>query len=343
MTESSQLIVIPATAALVPTPTPAAQNPALIYLATLAPSSRRTMRGALDEIAMLLTDGRCDHYTLPWTALRFQHVQAIRSILAEKNSSATVNRKLAALRGTLNAAKQMLADHLPENNEGAMRAILTKEAIDAAIRSLKRVRGAMPDQAAGRALTFGEFLSLLAVCAADSSIAGDRDAAIITLAYVTGLRRAELAGLTLDDIQWQPCTLHVRGKGNKVRTVPVEDEGALSALADWLHERGHQAGPLFTRILKGGHLQRSGLTDQAIYYILQKRGHQAGVNPFSPHDVRRTFAGELLDANTDLVTVQKLMGHSNPQTTASYDRRGEAVKRKAVQKLHAPWRRRRAR
>ncbi|MCB0085426.1 MAG: site-specific integrase, partial [Caldilineaceae bacterium] len=78
-------------------------------------------------------------------------------------------------------------------------------------------------------------------------------------------------------------------------------------------------------------------------YILQKRGHQAGVNPFSPHDVRRTFAGELLDANTDLVTVQKLMGHSNPQTTASYDRRGEAVKRKAVQKLHAPWRRRRAR
>ncbi|MCB0061561.1 MAG: hypothetical protein KDE19_05585, partial [Caldilineaceae bacterium] len=86
---------------LAPVRTPAAQNPALIYLAALASSSRRTMRGALDEMALLLTDGVCDHLTLPWTAVRFQHVQAVRAVLAEKNQPSTVNRKLAALRGTL--------------------------------------------------------------------------------------------------------------------------------------------------------------------------------------------------------------------------------------------------
>jgi integrase/recombinase XerD len=58
------------------------------------------------------------------------------------------------------------------------------------------------------------------------------------------------------------------------------------------------------------------------------------------HDFRRTFAGNLLDAGIDLATVQVLMGHSSPVTTSTYDRRGERVRRKAVQKLFAPYTRR---
>ncbi|MEA5495795.1 site-specific integrase [Limnoraphis robusta] len=71
----------------------------------------------------------------------------------------------------------------------------------------------------------------------------------------------------------------------------------------------------------------------AVWRILQKRGQLAGLEPFSPHDLRRTFCGDLLDAGVDIVTVQKLAGHSSPVTTAKYDRRGEETKRKAVQKL----------
>jgi hypothetical protein len=71
---------------------PNQQNPSLVYLASLAPGSRRTMRQALDVIADLLSAGACDHRSLPWGLVRFQHTQAVRSALAEVYSAATANK-----------------------------------------------------------------------------------------------------------------------------------------------------------------------------------------------------------------------------------------------------------
>ena len=78
------------------------------------------------------------------------------------------------------------------------------------------------------------------------------------------------------------------------------------------------------------------LTDQAILVILGKRLSQAHVKPFTAHDLRRTFAGDLLDAGADLVTVQKLMGHASPVTTSRYHRRDEKTKMQAATKIHFP-------
>src|SRR4051794_1980696 len=83
---------------------PTDQQPALVYLASLAPGSRRTMRQALDVMAGILTAQQFDHRTLPWGALRFQHVQAVRSVLMERYSAATANKMLSALRQTLRMA-----------------------------------------------------------------------------------------------------------------------------------------------------------------------------------------------------------------------------------------------
>jgi integrase/recombinase XerD len=73
MSESTQLARVPS-AQLTPVANlPNQENPSLVYLASLAPGSRRTMRQALDVIADILTAGACDHRTLLWGALRFQH------------------------------------------------------------------------------------------------------------------------------------------------------------------------------------------------------------------------------------------------------------------------------
>src|SRR5438105_10792378 len=73
-----------------------------VYLARLAPSSRRTMRAALDAIASLLSDDRCDAWSLAWEKLRYRHTTAVRALLADgRYAPSTANRHLAALRGVL--------------------------------------------------------------------------------------------------------------------------------------------------------------------------------------------------------------------------------------------------
>jgi hypothetical protein len=81
--------------------TSADMHPALIYIASLAPGSRRTMTGALESMANFISNGRCNAITLNWPALRYQHTQALRAALAAKYAPATANKMLAALRGVL--------------------------------------------------------------------------------------------------------------------------------------------------------------------------------------------------------------------------------------------------
>jgi len=73
--------------------------------------------------------------------------------------------------------------------------------------------------------------------------------------------------------------------------------------------------------------------------LLAKRAEEGGIAPFTWHDMRRTVTGDLLDAGADIVTVQHLLGHADPRTTARYDRRPEVAKRRAVARLHGPYRR----
>ena len=303
--------------------TQADRNPALVYLATLAESSRRPQRQSLQVIADLVQPGT-DFAAFPWPSLRYQHTQAIRAKLAESYAATTANRHLSALRGVLKEAWRL----------GGMSAEDHQRAVD--LKAIKGTKAAQGEK--GRHLRQGELAALIAACQ-DGTKAGTRDAALIAVGYVCGLRRAELAGLTLADYDQDEGAVKItKGKGNKERIVPLA-EGAREALADWLDIRGEGAGPLFTAIRKGDHVTLDGLTAQTVYDVLAKRAEQAHVKRFSPHDLRRTFAGDLLDAGADLATVQKLMGHSNANTTAGYDRRDARAKKAAVNKLHVPYRR----
>jgi site-specific recombinase XerD len=301
---------------------PLDRNPAAVYLAGLGSgASRRTMRQALDRIARLV-DSETDALMFPWAALRFQHTAAIRARLKNQYAAATANKMLSALRGTLKAAWRL----------GQMKA----EDYHLAV-SVENVEGeSLP---AGRSITSGELTALMEACAMDAGPAGARDAAIIALLYSCGLRREELVALDLADYDVEAGTLKIRGKRNKERMGYVVS-GAAEALADWLVTRGKRRGSLFLPIHRGGHVQVRRLSTQAVYYVLQTRAGQAGVKKLSPHDFRRTFVGDLLEAGADIATVQKLSGHANVTTTARYDRRPETVKRRAVELLHIPYRRR---
>jgi len=192
----------------------------------------------------------------------------------------------------------------------------------------------------GRHISAEEFQALLQACQQDDSPAGSRDAALMALAWCTGARRSELTSLKLSDLSLldQVRQIKIKGKGNKVRRVYLQSEGD-AWLKAWLRVRGLDPGPVFCRVRKGGKLQRQGgLSDEGLAQMLAKRCLQAGVDPLTWHDFRRTFAGNLLDGNVDLATVQKLMGHTSPTTTSNYDRRGEDVKIRAVHKLKVPFR-----
>ena len=112
-----------------------------------------------------------------------------------------------------------------------------------------------------------------------------------------------------------------------------------NAMADWLVIRGDAPGPLFIPINKGGNMTLRRMTDQAIYNMLNRRIEQSGIKDFSPHDLRRTFISNMLDAGADLATVSKIVGHEEINTTANYDRRPEEAKKKAQQLLTVPYKR----
>lgn len=150
--------------------------------------------------------------------------------------------------------------------------------------------------------------------------------------YGGGVRRAELVQLGLSDYTIETGATRVRsGKGNKERITYVQGMGC-TAVEAWLQVRGPEPGPLIVPIHRSGKIQLRHMREQSVYDMPQRRAREAGVRPFSPHDLRRTFAGDLLDAGADISTV--LMGHASVNTTQGYDRSGGATKRKAASLLH---------
>ena len=303
-------------------------NPAAVYLASLGAGSRRTMHTSLNIIAGLLGisevrdaaghDVRC--LAVPWGSLRYQHTIAIRAELQNRYAPATANKLLAALRRVLREARR-LGQISPDDYDQAA--------------DIRNIRGSRLPR--GRLLSDGEVVALMRTCAEDSTAAGARDAAIIALLRGTGLRRSEAAALDLADYDRATGTLTIRsGKGNKDRLTYVAN-GLQSALDEWLAIHGTAPGPLFYGVTKGGRLVVRRLAGQAMAVICAARATEAGIPAFTPHDMRRTFISGLLDAGADIATVQRLAGHEDPATTSRYDRRGEAVKQRAIALVHVPF------
>lgn len=273
------------------------------------------MKRSLNLVAQLLTNNEADYLTLDWSALRYKHTAAIRAALIKNYEPATVNRVLCALRRVLKEALRL----------ELMSPVDYARAVDiTSVKASKELRG--------RALSQDEIDSLMTVCFSDRTPAGFRDAALIAILRGAGLRRAEVVKLDLKDFK-DDGEIKIRsGKGRVDRTVYLSP-GAIALVNDWLEIRTKTPGALLCQVNKSGRVVQQRLTPQAVLFILQKRGLEAEIEHFSPHDMRRTFVSDLLNVGVDIATVQSLAGHSSTSITARYDRRGEDRKRVASAQL----------
>ncbi|MDP9383338.1 MAG: site-specific integrase [Chloroflexota bacterium] len=325
---------------------PERDDPAEAYLRRLAVGSRPTMIDSLNVLAALLgvpevreyvTDAQHVPRTLPngqphttnvsyrycrWWALRGQDTGLLREALAQRYPLTTANKMLSALRGVLKQChRQQL---LP--TEDYLRAVDVEN-----IKGQRALRGQMLERP--------DLQQLLSRITADQRATAVRDLAILALMAALGPRRNEVRLLQYADYDPLSRRLRLRGKGNKERDVYL-DHISAAVLLDWRNLRGDRPGPLFLAIKKGNHLvYDQPLSYHAIYYIVQRRGREAGLRAFSPHDLRRTAISNLLDTSDDLFAVSEVAGHSDPKTTKKYDRRGERAKQRVAATVDLPLRR----
>jgi integrase/recombinase XerC len=151
-----------------------------------------------------------------------------------------------------------------------------------------------------------------------------RDRVILELLYGCGMRNAELASISLDDIDWSNETILLRGKGRKQRYAPLGD-AAAEALRAYLPERLAALAALQPPVKEDALLinkRASGtlrLTTRSIGRIIKRIAIAYGLPPdVHPHTLRHAFGTHMLEEGADLRAIQELLGHARLSTTQRY-------------------------
>ena len=223
---------------------------------------------------------------------------SFRAYLMDKGlAPATVNRRLAALRSLVRVA-------------GLLGLVSwTLDVVSVKTATYRDTRGP------GR----GVIGRILADLGKREDAAGRRDYAIVRCLYDLGLRRGELVGLDLEDVDIDGGRLRILGKGRTEKeslTLPTETADALSS---WLAIRGQFAtsGPLFFALSRSAYGKR--LTGHGVAWILQQLGEPLGLH-IRPHGIRHTAITDALDImGGDVRTVQRFSRHRNINTLTRYD------------------------
>jgi integrase/recombinase XerC len=162
---------------------------------------------------------------------------------------------------------------------------------------------------------------------------GVRDELLIHVLYATGMRRAELLELKLNDVDFENMTIKVLGKRNKERFIPMlsETKNMFSAyFAKRLeHTERNDVGYVF--------LTQSGnkMYETLVYRLINKYFRIVSSKvKISPHILRHTFATHLLNKGADLNAVKELLGHSSLASTQVYTHNSIAELKKVHAKAH---------
>jgi len=290
------------------------KNPAETYLLSLDSSvNTRNSSYAIKRLCQNMTGNNC-FLSFNWSELNYTKVIELRAKLQDKGYNAnSINTYIALLKGVAKEAWRQ-------------RLISTDDYLH--IKDIKRVKSMRFPS--GRSLPSNEIDTLIKFCSKSGSTIGVRNAAMIALAYGAGLRVHELAKLKRTD--YFGHYVKVVGKGNKERINPLP-RYVTKIVDKWLLLSKYNDLGLFLRVRRGGYITEQQLSKRSIGEIFKRVHQQTNTQHFTPHDLRRSFATNLLESGVDLFTVQNLMGHANIDTTRRYDMRGEKAKAAAVELL----------
>src|ERR1022692_2682188 len=149
---------------------------------------------------------------------------------------------------------------------------------------------------------------------------GLRDRAMLAILLGCGLRRSEVAALTLKHIQQRDnrwCIVDLVGKHGRVRTIPVPTWVKVAVDA-WTAAAGLTEGHVLRPVGRGDRVLGERMTEKVVWQLLQPYARAAGVPGIAPHDLRRSCAKMCRAAGGELEQIQLLLGHASVQTTERY-------------------------
>lgn len=165
------------------------------------------------------------------------------------------------------------------------------------------------------------------------SFEGVRDRLIVELFYSTGIRRAELINIKLNDVSWAQKTLKVLGKRNKERIIPLVPS-VLKSLSEYVPLRN---GLEIIKDREQLFLSRKGVKiyDMLVYRIINFYFSKASEKvKKSPHILRHSFATHLLNEGADINAVKELLGHSSLASTQVYTQNSIAKLKEVYKNSH---------
>jgi integrase/recombinase XerD len=150
-----------------------------------------------------------------------------------------------------------------------------------------------------------------------SSFRNARDLAIVGLMLMHGLRSAEVMALNRDDVLLSEGQLRVRGKGNKLRFLPLAPETTQLLDHYLLLERPDPCSAALFVVLKGP-ARGQRMTPAGLRSLFRHHRRTTGIQLANPHRFRHTFASDMVRAGISLPALMQLMGHAGIQTTLHY-------------------------
>jgi integrase len=150
---------------------------------------------------------------------------------------------------------------------------------------------------------------------------GKRDRALLAILVACGLRRHEIAELTVDHLQQREghwAIIDLVGKGRHMRTIPVLD-WVYGALNEWMAASGIHSGKLFRKVSSAGKPWGEGVTEKLVWHIVKEFSNRIGNDRLAPHDLRRTCARlcRPLEGNWSRFSFSSAISPSKPPSAIS--------------------------